>query len=283
MGSKHFEVLALREAIRHGWIPGPTIVAPGQAMQMTGGHMSGMEVNGVPACLAGARAQLHHGADFIKIMATGGVGKPDEIPGAQQLTYEELKACADVAKMAGKTSAAHAHGFGGMRDAIRAGVTSIEHGTLLDEETVDSMIERGTYLVPTFAAYWRMVEEGEKKGIAEYMIESSRWVMSEKLPRFQMAVKRGLPIAFGSDGGSPINPHEDLEVECRCMVEGGMSPMQVLVSMTSNAAKLLQLEQKVGTLEVGKRADIVVLGGNPLEDIAQVANVVEVIKDGRPV
>ena len=283
MGSKHFEVIAIRDAIRQGTIPGPNIVAPGQALLMTGGHFSGLEVNGVDQCLAGARLQLHSGGDFVKMMATGGLGKPDEIPGAQQLTFEELKACADVGRMAGKTSAAHAHGLEGIRDAVRAGVTSVEHVTLLDEQTADEMVERGTYLVPTFAAYWLMAEEGKKRGVADYMIQSSRWVMREKMPRFQMAVKKGVRIAFGTDAGSPINPHENLEAECRCMIDGGMSAMAVLLALTRDAAKLLQLDQKLGTLEPGKRADIVLLSGNPLDDISQVGRVAQVIKDGVPV
>jgi len=283
MGSKHFEVLSIRNAINSGVIPGPTIIAPGQALLMTGGHFSGKEVDGVEACLSAARAQLQAGADFIKVMATGGLGKPDEIPGAQELTFDELKACFSVARMAGKTSAAHAHGIEGIKDIIRAGVTSVEHGTLMDEEAMDLMIQKKTYLVPTFAAYWVMANEGEKKAVPEYMVRSSQWVLEEKIPRFKKAVKKGVLIAFGTDAGSPINPHENLEVECRCMIEGGMTPMEVIVSLTKRAASLLQLGDKVGTLESGKRADIVLLGGNPLEDIAQVANVVGVLKDGRPV
>ena len=283
MGSKHFEVLAIRDAIAQGTIPGPNVVAPGQALLMTGGHFSGLEVDGIDACLAGARAQIHAGADFIKVMATGGLGKPDEIPGAQELTFEELKACFDVAKRAGKTSAAHAHGLDGIKDIIRAGVSSVEHGTMMDEEAMDMMIERGIYLVPTFAPYWFMVEHGKQKGVPDYMIRSSQWVMEEKMPRFKKAVKRGVQIAFGTDAGSPINPHENLEVECRCMIEGGMAPMDVIISLTRNAADLLQLGNKLGTLEPNKQADIVLLGGNPLEDIGQVSNVVAVIKDGHPI
>ena len=156
MGSKDFEVLAIRDAIHSGMIPGPNIIAAGQALLMTGGHFFGVEVDGIAACLAAARAQLRAGSDCIKVMATGGLGKPDEIPGAQELTFEELKACFDVARLAGKTSAAHAHGLEGIKDAIKAGVTSIEHGTMIDEEAIDQMIERGTYLVPTFAPYWLM-------------------------------------------------------------------------------------------------------------------------------
>lgn len=103
------------------------------------------------------------------------------------------------------------------------------------------------------------------------------------MPRFKRAIKKGVLIAFGTDGGSPINPHENLEVECRCMIEGGMTPMDVIVSLTRNAADLLRLSNKIGTLEPGKVADVVLLGGNPLEDVSQVANVVGVLKDGRPV
>ena len=112
---------------------------------------------------------------------------------------------------------------------------------MIDEEAIDMMIEHGTYLVPTIAAYWFMAEQGEKKGVPEYMIQSSRWVMKEKMPRFKKAVKKGVRIAFGTDGGSPINPHEILEVECRCMLEGGMTTTQVISSLTQTAANLLRL------------------------------------------
>jgi len=283
MGSKHYEVLAIRNAINTKMIPGPTIIAPGQALRMTGGHFSGLEVNGVDACLAGARAQLHAGADFIKVMATGGLGKPDEVPGAQELTFDELKACFDVARRAGKRSGAHAHGLEGIKDIIRAGVTSVEHGTMMDEEAMDMMIQRGIYLVPTFAPYWFMVEQGTAKGVPDYMIKASQWVMDEKVPRFQKAVKKGVPIAFGTDAGAPITPHDDLEAECRCMIDCGMTPMGAIVSLTWNSADLLGLGEKMGTLETGKLADIVLLGGNPLEDIGQVTNVVEVLKNGQSV
>lgn len=280
MGGKHFEVLALRNAIRAGIIQGPTVIAPGQALLMTGGHFSGFEVDGVASCLSAARAQIKAGADFIKVMATGGLGKPDEIPGAQELTFDELKACFSVAHMAGKSCAAHAHGLEGIKAIVDAGVTSVEHGTLIDESAIDVMIKKGTYLVPTFAAYWVMAEEGEKKGVPDYMIRASKWVMDEKMPRFKNAVEKRVKIAFGTDGGSPVNPHENVEMECNCLIEGGMSPMDVIMSMTINAADLLGLKDKIGSIEVGKIADLVMLGGNPLEDIKQLTNIVEVIKYG---
>lgn len=280
MGGKHFEVLSLRNAISSGLTQGPDIVAPGQALLMTGGHFSGLEVDGAASCLTAARTQLKSGADFIKVMATGGLGKPDEVPGAQELTEEELSACFTVARLAGKKSAAHAHGKEGIEAIVNAGVSSVEHGTLIGETTMDLMIEKGIYLVPTFAPYWIMSEQGSEKGIAEYMIAASKWVMEEKMPRFRRAVEKGVKIAFGTDGGSPCNPHEQIDIECRCMVEGGMSPMDVIVSLTCNAADLLGVEDKVGSLQVGRKADVVVVGGNPLEDIGQLANVKMVFKAG---
>ena len=280
MGGKHFEVLALRNAINSGLTRGPTIIAAGQALLMTGGHFSGLEVDGAASCLAAARGQIKAGADFVKLMATGGLGKPDEVPGAQELTEDEMRAACTVARMAGKKSAAHAHGREGIAAAVNAGVSSVEHCTLIDENTMDIMIEKGIYLVPTFAPYRLMSEKGREKGVADYMIASSRWVMEEKVPRFRKAVEKGVKIAFGTDAGSPINPHEQVDVECRCMVECGMSPMDVIVSITRSAADLLGIEDKVGTLQPGRNADVVVVGGNPLEDIGQLANVKMVFKSG---
>lgn len=280
MGSKHFEVVAIRNAIRQGLIKGPNIICGGQALLMTGGHFSGHEVNGTDECIAGARKQLHAGADFIKVMATGGLGKPDEIPGAQELTSEELKACFDVAKRAGKKSAAHAHGLEGIMESVKAGVSSVEHATLINDEAMDLMVEKGTYLVPTFAAYWQMAEQGKSKGVADYMIKASRWVMDEKMPRFKKCVRKNVLIAFGTDAGSPINPHENLVEECKCMQACGMKPMQVIKSMTKNAGDLLGISETKGTLEAGKDADIVILHKNPLEDIEQVGKVKTVIRNG---
>jgi imidazolonepropionase-like amidohydrolase len=191
-----------------------------------------------------------------------------------------MKACFDVARMAGKTCASHAHGLEGIKDTIRAGVTSIEHGTMIDEEAIDMMVERGTYLVPTFAAYKSIIERGEEKGVSDYLIQASRWIMEEKIPRFKKAIEKGVNIAFGTDGGSPINFHENLLTECRCMIDVGMTPSDIIISMTRNAAHLLRIEDKLGTLEPGKQADIVFLDGNPLEDIEQLGHVVAVMKNG---
>ncbi len=277
MGSKNYEALSIREAVNRGMIAGPTIVAAGRALLMTGGHFLGQEVDGVDACLAGARSQIRAGADFIKIVATGGLGK---MPGAQELTYAEMRACCDVALRAGKASAAHAHGTSGIKDAVRAGVSSIEHGTMLDDEAIDMMIKGGTYLVPTFAAYSSIVKDGVRRGVPDHIIRSSRWVMEEKRARFKEAFEKGVPVAFGTDGGSPINNHENVVEESRCMMEGGMSPMDVIISLTRNASRLLRLEGSVGTLERGKQADIVLLGGNPIERVEELANVAAVIKKG---
>ena len=280
MGGKHFEVLALRNAVNSGLTQGPTIVAAGQALLMTGGHFAGLEVDGAASCLAAARGQIKAGADFVKLMATGGLGRVGELPGAQELTEDEMRVCCTVARMAGKKSAAHAHGREGIAAAVNAGVSSVEHCTLIDDRTIDIMAERGTYLVPTFAAYWIMAEEGKEKGVPDHMVATSRWIMEEKRPRFRKAVEKGVKIAFGTDAGSPVNVHERVDVECRCMVECGMNPMDVIVAITRSAAELLDIEDRVGTLQPGRKADIVVVGGNPLEDIGQLANVQMVFKSG---
>jgi imidazolonepropionase-like amidohydrolase len=278
LGAKNYEAIAIREAVQQGRISGPTLLVAGRALLMTGGHFLGQEVDGVDACLAGARTQVKFGADLIKVVATGGLGKT---PGAQELTCDEMKACFGVALKAGMTCAAHAHGASGIKDAVRAGVSSIEHGTMLDDEAMDMMSEQGTYLVPTFSAYSLIAKNGEKMGVPRPVVDSSRWIMEEKQPRFEKALEKGVPVAFGTDGGSPINPHENIVEECLCMSEAGMSPMDVILSLTRNASRLLRLDNMIGTLEVGKQADVLLIGGNPLDDIRQLSNILVVIKKGR--
>lgn len=279
-GGRDFEILALRDATASGLIQGPRIVSCGQALLMTGGHFLGRQVDGPADARKAAREMLHRGADFIKVMATGGLGKPGERPGAQELMLDELSAAFGVARVADRTSAAHAHGAEGIRDSIEAGVTSVEHGTFLEAEMADAMAQRGTFLVPTFAAYAIMAREGETGGVAPYMVEASRQVLEAKLPRFRYALEAGVKIAFGTDAGSPLNPHDDAVTESVEMASAGMSSMAVILALTSRAAELLRLDHLLGSLRPGKSADLVLVEGDPVRDLRALGRVRLVVKAG---
>lgn len=281
MGSKEFEVIALRDSINNGITEGSRILAAGQAILMTGGHFVGMEADGKIECQKAARAQLKAGADFIKLMATGGIGKPGEAPGTPELTFEELLAGVEVAKMANKKSSAHAHGKEGIKNAIKAGVNSIEHGTLLDDEAISMMLDQNVHLVPTFSVYYRIATFGKEKGLPQHLIESCKRVMDDKLSGFQKAYHCGVKISFGTDGGAPLVSHEDVISEVISMKDAGMSPLDILKSLTSTAANLLGLEKDIGTLEPGKKADLIFLEGNPLQSLENFGKVLLVMKEGK--
>jgi imidazolonepropionase-like amidohydrolase len=247
---------------------------------MTGGHYIGRVVDGPGEVRKAAREMIHKGADFIKVIATGGVGKPGEQFGAQEFFYDELSEAFGVARMANKPSAAHVHGLEAIRDCIRAGVTSVEHGTFIDAETAEMMAEKDVFLVPTFAVYACMAKKGQFGGVASHMMDSSKTILEAKVSRFRYALNAGVKIAFGTDAGTPLNTHEDIVTEAQEMVEAGASNMTVIKSLTDWAAKLVKLDMVIGSISQGKVAELILLDGNPLEDIAALGKVVMVVKEG---
>ncbi|NLY50521.1 MAG: amidohydrolase family protein, partial [Firmicutes bacterium] len=224
---------------------------------------------------------LRAGADVIKLMATGGVMTPGVEPGSPQFTYEELKAGVEEANKAGRRTASHAQGTTGIKNAVLAGITSIEHGIFLNDEVIELMLERGTYLVPTLVAPYWIVQKGRAAGIPDYAVRKTEAVIDAHMASFRKALAAGIRIAFGTDAGTPFNEHGANTFELQLMVENGMSPMQALETATRSSAELLGISDKVGTLEPGKIADVVVLSGDPLADITAVRNVKGVIKEGK--
>ncbi len=270
VGSRAHISISVTRAIRAGIIPGPRTLNAGLAICMTGGHawFIGRQTDGRDDVVKAVQEQIRAGADVIKFIATGGVLTPGTSPGAAQLTPEELKAGVEEAARAGRRVAAHAHGAEGMKNAIRAGAHSIEHGTLLDDEAIELFLKHRTFLVPTLSAIQSGCEMGKQGGMPDYAVQKSAVLGKEQKKTFRKAVKAGVRIAMGTDAGTPFNPHGRNAQELRRMVEFGMTPMQAVEAATRSAATLLGLESEIGTVEAGKVADLILVDGNPLDDIA---------------
>jgi imidazolonepropionase-like amidohydrolase len=269
MGGKNGIDLSLRQAIHSGLIPGPRMQVSGQLICMTGGHgwHIGREANGPDEVRKAAREQIKAGADIVKLMATGGVMTPGVEPGSEQFTEEELRAGIEEAHKAGKKSATHAMGTKGILNALRAGIDSIEHGIFLDEETISLMVKRDVPLVPTLSAPYYIERKGVEAGIPEFAVEKTLRIMPFYLKSVQMARDAGVRVAMGTDAGTPFNLHGENLGELKYMAEVGYTPMEALESGTRIAAQVLGLEKELGTIKEGKLADLIVVEGNPLEDV----------------
>ena len=293
VGSSNFDDMALRQAITDGRVPGPRMENAGHAIGITGGHCDengyrpgllhyGPEdgvADGVDQVRAAVRYQVKSGADVVKTCATGGVLSEGDAVGATQYTYEEMKALVDEATKLGRKVAAHAHGTDGIKIAVRAGVSSIEHGSFLDEEGAKMMAQRGTFLVPTMMA-GEAVERFAKNGVLKGLrAEKALAAAAAMRHSTKIALANHVPIALGTDAG--VIPHGTNAHEFALMVEwGGLTPMASLNAGTLNAAKLLGWDARVGSLATGKLADIVAVPGDPLADIHATERVTFVMKGG---
>lgn len=269
VGSRDHAIFALKGAIDKGLTPGPRIVGAGLAVCMIGGHARfiGQEVEGPEQVRKAVREQIEAGAEVIKVIASGGVLTPGTSPDQAQMTLEELRSAVDEAGRAGRKVAAHAHGAAGMKNAINAGVHSIEHATLMDEEAVDLMQSHGVYMVPTLSALATTAACRRGCGIPDSALEKARAMTKRHQASFRHAHRRGLLIAMGTDAGTPFNAHGDNAQELDRMVAYGMSPMEAILASTSAAARLIGIEDRVGTLAPGKEADLLLVEGNPLRKI----------------
>ncbi|MDF0644964.1 MAG: amidohydrolase family protein [Nitrospira sp.] len=286
VGSRDHSIFALQRAIDAGILPGPRIVGSGLAICMIGGHARfiGREVEGEDQVRAVAREQLAAGAGVIKVIASGGVLTPGTSPDLAQMTERELMAAVTVAREAGKKVAAHAHGASGMRNAIRAGVHSIEHATLLDEETVGLMQEHGVFAVPTLSALATTAACRRGCGIPDSVLDKARAMTKRHQRSFRTALRHGLLIAMGTDAGTPFNFHGDNAQELERMVSLGMSPMEAIVATTSAAARLIGIQDSVGAIQRGRQADLLLVDGNPLKRIGVLCEpdrIVGVMKGGQ--
>lgn len=262
---------ALREAAADGLCITPRLVLSGRALCMTGGHgwqLLGLEVDGPDAARRAARAQLKAGADNVKLIATGGILTQGTEIGSPQLTVAEMRAAVEEAHNAGKIAAAHAHGTQGIKNAARAGVDSIEHAYFIDPEGIDLMLEHGTTLVATSAAVRNVVHHGTAAGIPEHSVAKARSAIEAHVAGFKAAHRAGVKLAMGTDSGVPFTGHGNNLDELAYLVEMGLAPLEAIRVATLDSARMLKLEGKVGSLEAGKLADLVVVDGDPLADIA---------------
>lgn len=288
-------VIALRNAISKGYVQGPRIFAAGKSIGTTGGHVD--PTNGVNRQLMGdpgpkegvinspedaikaIRQRYKEGSDVIKLAVTGGVLSLAKSGDNPQFTQAELEAIMEAANDYNFVVAVHAHGAEGMKRAIRAGVHSVEHGTYMDDEAIKLMKKKGTYYVPTITAGKWVAEKSEIDGYYPDVVRPKAAAVGPKIQgTFAKAYKKGVKIAFGTDAG--VFPHGLNGREFGYMVEAGMSPMDAIQSATINSARLLRVDDELGSIEAGKLADLVAVNGDPLADISLMTKVSFVMKDG---
>lgn len=283
LGDKDCETLKLRDEIKNGNFRGPRIIGAGSPIKATHGHFVGYEVDGVDEARNAVRRVLHNGSDVVKVISSSShVVKGQYEVGTPELLEDEMRIVCDIAHSCGKKVASHAHCSAAVKYSILAGVDTIEHGTALSDEIIEMMLERGTWLVPTFTAYDIMAKEG-KGVIPDSQVAFAQRVLDVKYPWFKKAWAKGVKIACGTDAGSPLNQHGNIGRELSCMMEMGLSAAQALVTATSAAAQLLGMEDEIGSLKPGLIADMTVVVGNPLQDILAVEKVKMVFQGGKPV
>ncbi len=286
LGGRDYLEFAVRDACNSGRQLGPTIKAAGRMICMTGGHgnVFGRIADGPDEVLKAVREQIHAGSDVIKLMATGGVMTPGVNPEDAHYTEEELRVGVDEGHRFNRTCASHAQGTTGILNAVRAGMDSIEHGIFMTQECLEAMLEKGTYLVPTLAAV-NNIYINRDNGIPDFIVEKTIRVRERHHQSIKMFYEAGGKIAMGTDAGTPFNVHGDNSQELQFMVDLGISNSDALSFSTADAADLMGLADR-GQISEGYIADLLIVSGNPLEDISVVANQKNhrsVIKNGAPV
>jgi len=295
LGAEPRTILSLRDAINAGQFAGPTIVAAGSGVAVTGGHGDVNGVNrdldgvlkprathicdGADDCRRATREQISEGADVIKLKASGGV--LSNVPGglAQQMMDDEMQAVVKTARTFGRKVAAHAHGVDGVNAALRAGVDSIEHGTFTNDETFRLYKQTGAWYVPTLLAPAAALADGERGALTTAQYQKAREAAGNAEKSFARAIREGVKIAFGTDTG--VSPHGRNAEEFALMVRNGMSPVAAIRSATVGAAELLGRSDSIGTIEPGKDADIIAVAGDPTENVRLLESVGFVMKQGR--
>lgn len=291
VGASGYSDVALRDGINEGEVEGPHVLVSGPALGITGGHCDNNLLapefhfrepgvaDGPWAARAKVREVIKYGADLIKICASGGVLSKGDQPGTPQYTLEEMTAIAEEAHKLGRKVAAHAHGTQSIQDAIRAGIDSIEHASLIDDEGIARAKQHGTFLVFDIYNDDYILSEGAKAGMLPESIEKERQIGKLQRQNFRKAYLAGARMAFGTDGG--VYPHGDNWKQFATMVEWGMKPIEAIRSATTDAAVALGLESKAGALEPQQWADLIAVDGNPLDDVSALGRVKFVMKEGK--
>jgi imidazolonepropionase-like amidohydrolase len=293
VGSGNYDDVAIKQAVEQGIVPGPRIVPATYAIGATGGHCDATELppsvsvpkpavaNGADEIRATVRKLRKYGAEVIKFCGTGGVLSKTDSVGAQQYNLAEMKALVDEAHMLGLRVAVHAHGTSGIKDAIRAGVDTVEHASLADEEAIAMAKQHGTWFSMDIYNDDYILAEGEKNGLYKESLEKERMIGLKQRQTFQAAVKAGVKMIFGTDAG--VYPNGYNARQFVTMVNWGMTPMQAIQAATANAAEALGRTNDVGAIAVGRYADLVAVAGDPLADIASLQSIAFVMKGGEVV
>ena len=293
VGSANFDDVALKQGIEHGIVPGPRIVPATYIMGATGGHCDDTRfppsirtpmtaiADGPDQIRAMVRKLRKYGAELIKFCGTGGVLSKTDAVFAQQYNFEEMKALVDEAHMLGLKVAVHAHGASGIKDAIRAGVDTVEHASLADEEAFALAKQHGTYFSMDIYDDDYIMAEGDKNGVFKESMEKERMLGLKQRQTFSAAFKAGVKMIFGTDGG--VYPNGDNAKQFVTMVAWGMSPMQAIQAATATAAEALGRTADVGAIAVGRYGDLIAVTGDPLSDVAALQSVAVVIKGGEVV
>ena len=285
IGEAHFTDMDVRSIIDKGVLPGPRIKAAGAALIATGGHghnsMSCLEASGVDGFRQAVREQIRAGADFIKICLTGGIGTPGEKPSDKQIADDELRAVVEVAHANNRIVASHTGGTGPIKDAVRAGVDCIEHGYQFDDEAAAMMAEAGTFLVPTLCVTQEL-DYMRRHGVQEWMLDKAKAAAAEHIASIRRGVAAGVTICNGTDllPSDPVDGTVATIREVELLVETGLTPLEALKAATHNSAKVCGLLGLTGTVETGKRADLLVIDGRPDQTIRDLRNIRLVMKDG---
>jgi len=267
-GGKNHVEFAARAALVEGLFLGPRLLLAGKAICMTGGHAwrYGREADGPDDVRKAVREQLKAGADFVKFIATGGIMTPEVEIGSPQLSVDELRAGIEEVHNAGRKASAHAHGIQGIRNALAAGIDSIEHGYFLDDDAAALMVECGVTLVPTSAAVQTVARLGTEAGIPAPAVRKARFALEHHVRNFRRAHTAGVKLAMGTDTGVPCMRHGENLQELPAMVALGLTPMEAIVATTSAAAAFLG-RHDLGAIEAGRQADLVIVDGDPLADV----------------
>jgi imidazolonepropionase-like amidohydrolase len=289
--------VALRDAINRGDIPGPRFFATGYHLTVTGGHghflppwlakqkeQCGMHCDGPDEWRRAARLNIYNGTDNVKVVASRDIISPG-IATASQPTLEELRAAIEEAHKMGKRAIAHAQGHDAIEKVIKAGTNSVVHGFFMDEECADMMVKNNVFLEST-NLYVKRVKDMGKGKLPDWMVEKAIETWEDKKKNFKMYLQKGIKISFGSDCGVPFLKQGDNAVELSVFVELGMSPMEAIVAATKTASEAIGIEDKVGTIQEGKLADIILIDGDPLQDISILSKeekIKMVIKNGETV